>query len=394
MPTSPETLRQTPRSTSPPSSTAGEEEEDGDDDGAAASTSRRSARSSVRSRSSVNYALPKLNTKMRKPDPVDLVPAGAAGGSSGGQDTAGPRGSRTESSKGNKRRSGGSSGRTPSTALRGRNGVASSGNLSDLRKRHQERGEQQQQQHAEDPATELGGREDASGDGPRPQSMPETAPQEWRKQARKSSGRRTSSSTKGRRVSKPEESNDEEGEEQEEDGRSTGGDDEYESDGRSQDGPRLVSSSVRAPAETRPPLANTAGNGKEEGALHDFDGLFKSVHDVRPLSGGADTPIPKPSSMAHGKNIKALKLAGRLPSGHAGVRPKMVSRPSGKTSVAVKQSQSSATGANGRSFSASDAGLSSQTQGQGQGQSQGSGPVTGSGQAKQRASLHAAMTNP
>lgn len=41
----------------------------------AESASRMCRRSSVRARASVNYALPKLNTKMRKPDPEDLKPA-------------------------------------------------------------------------------------------------------------------------------------------------------------------------------------------------------------------------------------------------------------------------------------------------------------------------------
>lgn len=40
--------------------------------------SRTSRRSSVRARASINYALPKLNTKMRRPDPEDSITTGAS----------------------------------------------------------------------------------------------------------------------------------------------------------------------------------------------------------------------------------------------------------------------------------------------------------------------------
>ncbi len=60
-----------------------------------------------RVRKSINYALPKLNTKMRKPDPTDLVPAST------------PHRSTTN---------------TPSSA---RGMVGSTGNLSDIRKLHE-----------------------------------------------------------------------------------------------------------------------------------------------------------------------------------------------------------------------------------------------------------------
>lgn len=46
-----------------------------DDDQEQVGSTRMSRRSSVRARASVNYALPKLNTKMRKPDPEELKPA-------------------------------------------------------------------------------------------------------------------------------------------------------------------------------------------------------------------------------------------------------------------------------------------------------------------------------
>ncbi|ETS60299.1 hypothetical protein PaG_05854 [Moesziomyces aphidis] len=61
-----------------------------------------------RVRKSINYALPKLNTKMRKPDPSDLIPA-----------TTPHRSNRS----------------TPSSA---RGMIGSSGNLSDIRKLHEE----------------------------------------------------------------------------------------------------------------------------------------------------------------------------------------------------------------------------------------------------------------
>ncbi|CAO1621658.1 unnamed protein product [Sympodiomycopsis kandeliae] len=55
-----------------------EQEDDQDDmelEQSGSIATRSSRRSSVRARASVNYALPKLNTKMRKPDPEDLKPA-------------------------------------------------------------------------------------------------------------------------------------------------------------------------------------------------------------------------------------------------------------------------------------------------------------------------------
>lgn len=74
------------RKVTPPSTSVhlgGQEEtEDGvdDDDGEESQSppSRSSRRSSVRSRASINYALPKLNTKMRKPDPEDRKPAASS----------------------------------------------------------------------------------------------------------------------------------------------------------------------------------------------------------------------------------------------------------------------------------------------------------------------------
>lgn len=90
---------------------------------------RHSRRSSMRDRKSVNYALPKLNTKMRKPDPVDLVPA-----------------------KGEKRRSTsvpmhdqfdagterGDHEAERSSRLKKGNGAASTGNLREIRKLHEQ----------------------------------------------------------------------------------------------------------------------------------------------------------------------------------------------------------------------------------------------------------------
>lgn len=55
-------------------------------------------RSSRRTRKSVNYALPKLNTKMRKPDPVDLIPASATSATSR---SATPTSTRFTASSGN-----------------------------------------------------------------------------------------------------------------------------------------------------------------------------------------------------------------------------------------------------------------------------------------------------
>ncbi|PWN31144.1 heavy metal translocatin [Jaminaea rosea] len=67
LPAAPSSSSSRARSSSPLESSAGEEEAP-----AASSRTRASRRSSVRT---VNYALPKLNTKMRKPDPEDTKPA-------------------------------------------------------------------------------------------------------------------------------------------------------------------------------------------------------------------------------------------------------------------------------------------------------------------------------
>ncbi|EPQ27806.1 uncharacterized protein PFL1_04551 [Pseudozyma flocculosa PF-1] len=68
-----------------------------------------------RTRKSVNYALPKLNTKMRKPDPVDLIPA-TPGSSAAASRNATP---------------------SSTTASRSSRRVGSTGNLHDLRRQRE-----------------------------------------------------------------------------------------------------------------------------------------------------------------------------------------------------------------------------------------------------------------
>lgn len=93
-------------------------------DGDSPQVTRSSRRSSARDRKSINYALPKLNTKMRKPDPGDMIPA------QNGEIR------RKETSSGGEG-SGGSIDETPRRALRGGNEVASTGNLREIAMQHQ-----------------------------------------------------------------------------------------------------------------------------------------------------------------------------------------------------------------------------------------------------------------
>jgi len=84
---------------------------------------RSSRRSSARNGKSINYALPKLNTKMRKPDPSDLIPA--IDGEARHRDSdAGSVGDSSREA-------------TPKRALKGKNEAASTGNLREIRKQHQ-----------------------------------------------------------------------------------------------------------------------------------------------------------------------------------------------------------------------------------------------------------------
>lgn len=87
-------------------------------------STRSSRRSSARDRKSINYALPKLNTKMRKPDPADLIPA--QGGEVRRHDD--DEHSLEEDSNRDS---------TPKRILKGGSEVASTGNLREIRKQHQ-----------------------------------------------------------------------------------------------------------------------------------------------------------------------------------------------------------------------------------------------------------------
>jgi hypothetical protein len=92
-------------------------------DGELPQSTRSSRRSSARDRKSINYALPKLNTKMRKPDPADLIPA---------QSGERRKGDSEQDVEGDSIREA-----TPKRTLKGGSEVASSGNLRELRKQHQ-----------------------------------------------------------------------------------------------------------------------------------------------------------------------------------------------------------------------------------------------------------------
>lgn len=120
------------------------DEEDEENSSNSSNGIRASRRSSMRDKKSINYALPKLNTKMRKPDPAELIPA--VGGSQkkkrqGSMQTAmndedesemnGGEGAETEEQP--RRRT-----------LKGKNEAASTGNLREIRKLHQEKAQHDQ----------------------------------------------------------------------------------------------------------------------------------------------------------------------------------------------------------------------------------------------------------
>lgn len=123
---SPESRRSVSDTTPPLSEGEGQSSQSGTDSPSAHKPSRRA---SMRDRKSINYALPKLNTKMRKPDPVDLVPVkkdGRRPSSASRHDGEIAFDSEDE----------GDSRHTP--RLKGRSGVASTGNLREIRKQHQQ----------------------------------------------------------------------------------------------------------------------------------------------------------------------------------------------------------------------------------------------------------------
>lgn len=93
-------------------------------------STRSSRRSSARDRKSINYALPKLNTKMRKPDPADLIPAQ-------GGETRRHEDEHSLTEDGNRDS-------TPKRTLKGGSEVASTGNLREIRKQHQSRMEEEE----------------------------------------------------------------------------------------------------------------------------------------------------------------------------------------------------------------------------------------------------------
>lgn len=124
-------------------------------DGEYPQTTRSSRRSSARDRKSVNYALPKLNTKMRKPDPADLIPAQGGEGRKGGDSEADINNSNGEA--------------TPKRTLKGGSEVASTGNLRELRRQHQssrihaEDNDQQESDQIARPAASVTRRRSSSG---------------------------------------------------------------------------------------------------------------------------------------------------------------------------------------------------------------------------------------
>lgn len=113
------------------------DEEDEENSSNSSNGTRASRRSSMRDRKSVNYALPKLNTKMRKPDPAELIPAvgsqrkkrqGSMQAGLNGEEVSEINGENSDEEDEPKRR-----------MLKGKNEAASTGNLREIRKLHQEK---------------------------------------------------------------------------------------------------------------------------------------------------------------------------------------------------------------------------------------------------------------
>jgi hypothetical protein len=120
-------------------------------------------RASMRDRKSINYALPKLNTKMRKPDPGDLVPAAK------GEDRERRGNSSSEIENGETAASSdtisadkglGLEQESPRRRkLKGKHEVASTGNLREIRRQH----EQQHQQTTSAEESTVDGQEQTEG---------------------------------------------------------------------------------------------------------------------------------------------------------------------------------------------------------------------------------------
>ncbi|UZJ56560.1 hypothetical protein CBS101457_005880 [Exobasidium rhododendri] len=215
---------------------------------------RTSRRSSARNGKSINYTLPKLNTKMRKPDPAELIPA-------------------MEGEEKRRESDGGSFGddskedNTPKRTLKGRNEAASTGNLREIRRQHQARK----------------GQEDVEGqvrenyvDGTSSRSTHIAAG----KQGRTTTSRRSSAG--------PQPSKDQ------------GGEREDSNRGNLSDGDTTTSekSSTWAPSA---PLPYALWKNSPQSSSHSAFVSSKSA--------GNGTPIPRGNS---GQNIKALKVANRI----------------------------------------------------------------------------------
>ncbi|PWN37699.1 uncharacterized protein FA14DRAFT_159626 [Meira miltonrushii] len=175
------------------SASQSEAEMDEENSSSSSNGTRASRRSSVRDRKSVNYALPKLNTKMRKPDPVDLIPAigsqrkkrqGSMQAGLNGDEISEMNGENSEQEEEPKRR-----------MLKGKNEAASTGNLREIRKLHQEKA---QNDESLSPNREQDKQEDQSE---METSTEKTIPNQDERQQSDSPRRRSSRQSLGRRSS-------------------------------------------------------------------------------------------------------------------------------------------------------------------------------------------------
>lgn len=289
-PNSPGDLRQAHSAASTPSK---QEAQDWQSEGDSPQGSHLSRRSSMRDRKSVNYALPKLNTKMRKPDPVDLVPAERSEARRSEHTRSGSAAEDTSSADEDSRR----------RSLKGKHEVASTGNLREIRKRHQQRSA-----HQSAPEDERGNQQRMEEGGDRA-GQHTTAQSPRRRSSRTSLRRRSSSSMQSENGQERPESraddSDEDSDHEEEEKRDmeNGRDEEYTLPGSQQQAE--LSNGARG---TNVPLSTP--RSRPQSSIGISSGSASNSHSLPSVTG---TPIPKPTIRARPQgNIKALKVAGRM----------------------------------------------------------------------------------
>lgn len=302
------------------SASQSEAEMDDENSSSSSNGTRASRRSSVRDRKSINYALPKLNTKMRKPDPADLIPAigsqrkkrqGSMQAKLNGDELSEINGENSEQEEEPKRR-----------MLKGKNEAASTGNLREIRKLHQEkaqndeslspnRGEQEKQRdqsemEASDEKTITNQEEE------QPQQQPTESPR--RRSSRQSLGRRSSSSmtsenggTGNANTNKNQQRSDET---QSQRGRSSSPEDRKVVQ-RKDNQAEYTLPDIQKSRQSASKLSNAA-NGTSTPKWRSMSGGMSSASSQS--LGPSGTPIPKPTIRAGQQGtIKALnKVAGRI----------------------------------------------------------------------------------